>query len=47
VLAVLQGNPGVALWVRHVVRDDPNNRFTIQLSANVAVNTPVAWFVIS
>jgi hypothetical protein len=47
VLAVLQGNPGGSVVLRYVLRDDPNNRFTIQLSANAAVNTPVAWFVIS
>jgi hypothetical protein len=47
VLAVLQGNPGGSTVLRYVLRDDPNNRFTIQLSANATVNTPVAWFVIS
>jgi hypothetical protein len=47
ILAVLQGNPGGSTILRYVVRDDANNRFTIQLSAIATVNTPVAWFVIS
>jgi hypothetical protein len=47
VFAVLQGDPGPGIVVRYVLKDDPNNRFTIQLSGNVVRTTQVAWFVLS
>ena len=47
VLAVLQGDPGGATVLHHVSRDTLNDKFTIHLTANAIVATPVAWFVIS
>lgn len=43
--ATIQGAGESGLYLRGVVRNVPNNKFTIKLSKAVSANLPIAWFI--